>query len=99
MGLRENTILRSCLLVGLAAVSLAAAPKLRLVSSTVGPLSITQGTSGAAQTVEAYNAGSGALALSASSSVAWITPAVGAARACTGRSGTCVPVQVSFQTA
>lgn len=99
MGLRENTILRSCLLVGLAAASLAAAPKLRLVSSTVGPLSITLGASGAAQTVEAYNAGSGTLALSASSSVAWVTPTVGASRACTGRTGTCVPVQLAFQTA
>lgn len=99
MGLRENIVLRSCLLVGLAAASLAAAPKLRLVSSTVGPLSITLGASGAAQTVEAYNAGSGTLALSASSSVAWVTPAVGASRACTGRTGTCVPVQLAFQTA
>lgn len=98
MGLRANTVLRSCLLVGLTAASLAAAPKLRLVSSTVGPLSITLGANGAAQTVEAYNAGTGTLALSASSSVAWVTPAVGASRACTGRTGTCVPIQLAFQT-
>ena len=99
MGLREKTVLRSCLLVGLLAASLAAAPKLRLVSSTVGPLSITLGANGAVQTVEAYNAGTGTLALSASSSVAWVTPAVGSSRACTGRTGTCVPVQLALQTA
>lgn len=99
MGLRESTILRSCLLAGALAATLAAAPKLRLVSSTVGPLSIAQGANGATQTVEAYNAGTGALTLSAASSVAWIVPSVGASRACTGRTGTCIPVQLILQTA
>ncbi len=89
-----RTFALACLLVS----SLAAAPKLRLVSSTVGPLSITQGANGAVQTVEAYNGGTGALSLSAASSVSWFTPTVGASRACTGRTGTCIPVQLTLQT-
>src|SRR5690348_7905539 len=50
---------------------LSAAPKLRLSASTVGPLSIAQGTNGATQTVEAYNAGDGSLGLALKSSVSW----------------------------
>ncbi len=86
------------LATGLAAVA-AAAPKLRLTETTVGPVSIAAGQNGAARTVEAYNAGDGALALSVSSSVAWISPSVGGARNCTSRAGSCLPVQIGFSTA
>ena len=57
------------------AAGLDAAPRLRLVSSTIGPLSIAQGVSGNAlqtQTVEAYNDADGSLKLKLASSVSWI---------------------------
>ena len=85
---------------------LSAAPRLRLVSSTVGPVSIAQGTSGSAlqtQTVEAYNVADGSLNLSLSvpSGVTWISGSVGAQRACSsqsGRSGLCTPLQFALNT-
>jgi uncharacterized protein (TIGR03437 family) len=82
----------------LSAAGLSAAPRLRLVSSTVGPVSIAQGSNGSAQTVEAYNAADGALNLSLTSSVAWIGGSVGAQRACASRSGTCTPLQFALNT-
>ena len=86
------------LLVGLAG-SLAAAPMLRLSSSAVGPYSVATGSNGALQTVEAWNAGDGSLSLQVSSSAAWAVPTIGAARACSTRLGTCLPIQVALQTA
>jgi uncharacterized protein (TIGR03437 family) len=82
------------------AAGLSAAPRLRLVSSTVGPLSIAQGFNGGAQTVEAYNAADGSLNLSLSSSVSWITGSVGAQRACstTAAATTCTPLQFALNT-
>jgi len=85
------------------AAGLSAAPRLRLVSSTVGPVSIVQGANGGAQTVEAYNAADGTLNLSTpSSSVPWIVPSpAGAQRACSsqsGRSGLCTPLQFALNT-
>jgi uncharacterized protein (TIGR03437 family) len=82
----------------LGAAGLSAAPRLRLVSSTVGPVSIAQGANGSAQTVEAYNAADGSLNLSLTSSVAWIAGSVGAQRACASRSGTCTPLQLALNT-
>jgi uncharacterized protein (TIGR03437 family) len=78
--------------------ALDAAPRLRLVSSTVGPVSIALGSNGAAQTVEIYNAADGALSPKLSSSVTWIGTSVGPQRACSSRSGTCTPVQISLNT-
>lgn len=75
-----------------------AAPTLRLVSSTVGPVTAAQGSNAATQTVEAYNAGDGSLNLSISSSATWLTGSVGGARACTRRSGTCLPINFSLNT-
>ena len=76
-------------------------PMLRLVSATVGPLSIAPGSNGINQTVEAYNAGGGALSLSVSSSATWLTPSVGAARACTTTTvaTSCVPLIFGLNTA
>jgi len=88
----------------LCVASLNAAPRLRLVSSTVGPVSITPGTSGSplqTQTVEAYNAADGSLNLSLSSSVSWIAGTVGAQRACSPasqRTGLCTPLQFALNT-
>jgi uncharacterized protein (TIGR03437 family) len=81
--------------------SLEATPMLRLVSATVGPLSIASGANGVNQTVEAYNAGDGTLSLSVSSSVSWITASVGATRACTttGAATQCFPLILALNTA
>lgn len=75
-----------------------AAPKLRLATSTVGPISIAPGSNGAAQTVEAFNAGDGALSLSLTSSVTWLGTSVGAPRACSSQAGTCIPLQFALNT-
>lgn len=83
--------------VCLAAPALWAQPKLRLVSTTVGPVNFAVGQAAAAQTVEAYNAGTGNLALTVTSNVTWMQAAVGASRACTGRVGVCVPINLAFQ--
>jgi uncharacterized protein (TIGR03437 family) len=73
---------------------------LRLVSSTVGPVSIAQGTNGATQTVEAYNAADGTLTLSFTSSVSWIAVTSGAQRACstTTSAALCTPLQFALNT-
>jgi len=78
-----------------------AAPMLRLVSATVGPVSTTAGTAGPTQIVEAYNAGTGSLNLTMSSSVSWIAPTVGASRACTTTTlaQTCIPLSFALNTA
>ena len=77
-----------------------AAPMLRLVSATVGPVSIAPGSNGINQTVEAYNAGDGSLSLSVTSSVTWITPSVGAVRACTTTTAaaSCTPLMFALNT-
>ena len=71
----------------LCAAGLSAAPRLRLVSSTVGPVSIAQGISGSplqTQTVEAYYVNAADVSrdlpanLSLSPSVSWIAGTVGA---------------------
>jgi len=82
----------------LGTASLQAAPRLRLSASTVGPVSIAQGSSGPAQTVEAYNVADGSLNLTLTSSVSWISGTVGAQRACTTRSGLCTPLQLALNT-
>src|SRR5437867_4814157 len=88
---------RVTLLLLLPAVAYAA-PTLRLSSATVGPASIAAGSNGVAQTVEAFNIGDGALAPAATSSVLWLAPSIGTARACTTRSGSCLPVEIALQT-
>lgn len=78
---------------------LGASPKLRLTNTAVGPVSIAVGANGATQVVEAFNAGDGTLAPVLSALVPWIAPTVGAQRACTMRAGSCIPLQIGFQTA
>lgn len=75
-----------------------AAPKLRLVATTVGPVSIAVGANGPAQTVEAFNAGDGALALTVTSSASWTVASTGAARPCAQRTGNCLPLNFALQT-
>jgi uncharacterized protein (TIGR03437 family) len=77
-----------------------AAPMLRLTTATLGPISVSAGAAGPAQTVEAYNAGDGALALSLTSSATWLVPTVGAVRACstTSAAKTCIPLAFALNT-
>ncbi len=98
MGLSLSGVLRRGVLLAAFSCVLSAAPVLRLVTSTVGPVSIATGGAGAVQTVEAYNAGDGSLVLQLSSSVNWITPTIGSPRACSSRSGTCLPIQIALPT-
>lgn len=77
--------------------SLSAAPKLRLVTSTVGPYSIAVNTDGEPKVVEAYNAGDGSLSLSFASTADWVSAAVNNSVSCKAKPG-CVPVQLTFKT-
>ena len=79
--------------------SVMAAPLLRLTASTVGPVSIAQGSNGPVQTVEIFNAGDGALSPKLSSSVTWITPTAGSQRACSSGTGLCIPISIALNTA
>ena len=85
-------------LPALIAGSAAAAPKLRLIDTTVGPATIAVGANGSTRTVEAYNAGDGNLNLSVTSNQAWAQANVGASRTCSQRGGTCLPININFQT-
>ena len=84
----------------LCTAGLSAAPRLRLVASTIGPVSIAPGSNGSAQTVEAYNAADGSLNLSFSSSVSWIAVTKGAQQACstTAAAAVCTPLQFALNT-
>lgn len=98
MGLSTRTSL-SIALASLFLIPAAnAAPKLRLETTTVGPVSVATGQNGPAQTVQAYNAGDGSLSLSVTTNVSWINPSVGALVACTNRQGTCLPVAIALRT-
>ncbi len=88
------------LTVFLSAVSvLSATPQLRLSSAGTAPVIVNLGSTGATQTIEAYNAGDGSLNLNVSSSTPWISATLGPARACTTTSGTCIPIQIALNTA
>lgn len=99
MGLIFPTVLRGFLLVAVLAPAAGAAPKLRLSSATVGPVSIPVGSGGPAQKIEAYNAGDGTLNLAVSVNAGWLTASVGSPAPCTFRAGTCLPVNIGLQTA
>src|SRR5215471_16272664 len=75
---------------------------LRLVSSTVGPIPVSTGGAGPSQTVEAYNAGDGALNLNLSvpSSVTWLTASKGSVRPCasTTDATSCIPLNFTLNT-
>jgi uncharacterized protein (TIGR03437 family) len=85
--------------VFLFASTLAAAPVLRLSSSTVGPISVAQGAAGPAQEVEIYNEGDGSLNLTATSATSWLSASLQPARSCSVRPGSCVPLRIALNTA
>ncbi|MCW5977229.1 MAG: hypothetical protein KIT09_04090 [Bryobacteraceae bacterium] len=76
-----------------------AAPKLRLSTAAVGPVSVAVGANGPRQVVEAYNAGDGSLTLRVAAADSWLVPAVGGAAPCTTRAGSCFPINIELQTA
>jgi uncharacterized protein (TIGR03437 family) len=77
-----------------------AAPKLRLSTASVGPVTIAVNANGPLQVLDAANIGDGNLALSLSSSATWLVPTVGAARSCLlSPSGTCTAIQLALNTA
>ena len=79
-----------------------AAAELRLMNSTLGPVSIAAGGSVAAPLLEAYNAGGGDLTLGIRQiSASWITVAAGAATACktTRLAFTCFTIQIHLNVA
>lgn len=82
----------------LCTAGLNAAPRLRLLSSTVGPVSIAQGSNGSAPPVEAYNVADGSLNLSFSYSVSWIVVTKGAQHDCSAPTGVCTPLQFALNT-
>ena len=98
MGLIHRLVLASAAICFFASGTLFAAPRLRLVKSTIGPISIAQGSNGTTQTVEAYNAADGSLSLALTSSVSWLTTLVGSQRACTSQPGICTPLQFALNT-
>lgn len=76
-----------------------AVPKLRLSTTTLGPVSIAQGQNGKTQSLGAYNDGDGDLSLSFSSSVPWLTAQPGSNIPCSNNPGkTCLGINVSLAT-
>ncbi len=75
--------------------------KLRLSDTTLGPISVATGSNGQAQTVEAYNLGSGSLALTFTSNSTWLTAAAGAVRPCqiAVQQNSCIPINITLNTA
>lgn len=74
---------------------------MRLSTAALNVPAIASGTNAASQTVEIYNAGTGTLSPSVSSSATWLTPTVGAQVTCpTGTfTGNCLPLNLTFNTA
>lgn len=79
--------------------ALQAAPRLVLSSSALTPPRINPGSNGTVQTVEALNAGDGALNLTATASASWLSATVSAAKPCVILTGTCNTISISFATA
>ncbi len=77
---------------------MSAAPQLVLGTASIGPIQIFPGSNGTLQTVQAQNAGTGSLNLSAAVSAPWLAATVGAAQACPSGGGTCNPIAIALNT-
>ena len=73
---KNNKGRNACATLLLMPMVLLAAPQLRLSTAALGPVNIAIGSDGPAQTVTIQNVGDGTLNLSASSSAAWLAPAL-----------------------
>jgi len=80
------------------AISLSAAPKLRISTASIGPVTVISGQDGPTQTVQAGNPGDGDLALQVSANSPWIAVSLGSASPC-GQFRMCTPVQIALKTA
>ncbi|HWY48029.1 MAG TPA: hypothetical protein VNX70_11640 [Bryobacteraceae bacterium] len=76
--------------------TLSAASRLGLTTTAL-TVSIVPGQNGPAQSIDASNLGDGALNLSATSSVSWLSASIGAPHSCSLK-GNCIPVQIALQT-
>jgi uncharacterized protein (TIGR03437 family) len=88
------------------ASALSAAPRLGLSTTSLptvvaGPqtINIPTGANGPAQTVQAYNLGTGSLNLTATVSASWLAATVGSQTACAQASGGCYAVSIALNTA
>ena len=88
-----------CLILLLTSTTVLAAPKLRLTTTTLGPVSIAQGQNGKTQSLGARNEGDGGLSLSFTASVPWLNASVGTNIPCSDNPGkTCVGINVALAT-
>lgn len=88
------------LLPFLGAESAYAQAKLRLTDSTLGPISVATGSNGPAQSIEAYNIGTGALSLTFASNSTWLSASAGPVRSCqiAVQQSNCTPITVTLNT-
>lgn len=76
-----------------------AAPKLRLSTTTLGPVSVALGQNGKTQSLGAYNAGDGALNLSFVSSAPWLAAQIGSNIPCSNDVGKiCIGINIGLAT-
>jgi uncharacterized protein (TIGR03437 family) len=97
VGLKNFSFVKCGLFLLLGAAAAHAAPQLAL-TQTAFTVSVVPGSNGATQTVDAGNLGDGTLSLTASSSVTWLVPTVGATTTCSLK-GPCTPIAIALQTA
>lgn len=96
---KETKLLPKTFAVLLAfATGMSAASQLVLSTTSIGPVQILPGSNGTSQTVEASNAGTGSLNLTAAVSAPWLAATVGAARTCPTGGGTCNPITIALNT-
>lgn len=98
MDLRLRLISPVLPLLFLTSVSAFAAPKLRLDTTALGPVSVAQGANAINQTVRALNAGDGSLNLTAKSNSTWLAPTVQPITQC-GFIGPCINIALALNTA
>src|SRR5690349_11710191 len=96
----KNKLATILFTLGVAAV-LHAAPKLRLTTTSVGPVLVAQGANGTinpGQLPYAFNIGDGTLNLRITSSDSWLVATLGTiSQSCEG-GVKCTPIQISLQT-
>lgn len=99
MGLVERSLVPALVMLLGCAGGVSATPKLRLTAAAIGPVVVASGANGPQQAIDAYNVGDGALALTATANVTWISAAVGEAGNCALRPGQCTPIRMDLNTA
>jgi uncharacterized protein (TIGR03437 family) len=95
---RSRSLVVSSILAITAASHLFAAAQLRLEKTAIGPISVSVGSNGPTQVVNASNAGDQPLSLRASASVPWLNAVVQPLQSC-GTLGNCLPINIALNTA